>query len=287
MDLTPAQQRQAEELARTYTVEELEKMRGVKRDTSEIAEMARFARENDSPEGYEVFHELIFGVPQTEHSKKWIRQIYKDHERGGGTVIFAHRDSAKTTDITQGFAAFRIGQEPLKSNVLLQVSDEVSNKNSRVIGRIIAENPRWRTIFPNIMPEEKGPWGVKTGFYVRDLNNPNWDIDRTRFSGHRDAHHGVFHRRRRPRPGEHPFPQQVRDGHAQGFFGVHADAFKGRVAARGNAEAVEDLRRDTLGRGRRIGQGEQVEEPFRRGNPCLPAGRWSGSVPERLGHVRP
>ena len=174
-------QKVAEELAANHTLEEIEAMQAEAAKPQEEDRLAAFARENDTPEGYEAFHDLIFGVKQTEHSKVWIRQIYEDHARGGGTVIFAHRDSAKTTDITQGFAAFRIGQDAIKSSTLLQVSDEIANRNSRVVARMIEENPQWKKIFPEVVPDEKSGWGVKTGFYVKDKGNLNWDVERTRF----------------------------------------------------------------------------------------------------------
>jgi len=126
--------------------------------------------QNDTPDGFAAFYELVFGVEIPEHAyREWIIPLYESRKRKKGRVIKAFRGSTKTTTLTIGFTAFRIGHEPHKSNLLIQVGDDIAQDNSAAIARIIAENPGWKKVFPNIQPDYAKGWGAG-GYEVKDLS---------------------------------------------------------------------------------------------------------------------
>lgn len=132
-----------------------------------LVEMAR----HDSVEGFSAFYEVIFGIPLPKHARKWVEELYKARKEGRGTVIKAFRGSTKTTTLTMGFTAYRIGNEPHKSNLLIQVGDDIAQDNSAAVARIISDNPGWKLIFPNVQPDIQKGWGAG-GYEVIDKSIP-------------------------------------------------------------------------------------------------------------------
>ena len=130
--------------------------------------LANIARE-DNPEGFGAFYELVFGRKQPRHTLGWIEQIYKSKGNGRGTIIEAFRGSTKTTVLTIAFSAFRIGKEPEKSNLLLQVGDDIAKDNTQAIANIIEFNEGWKLVYPSIVPDKEIGWGDK-GYNVKDTS---------------------------------------------------------------------------------------------------------------------
>jgi len=135
------------------------------------AQLASVARYNDGPAGFEAFFELVFGERLLPHAREWIQMIYKAKKLDKGTVIQAFRGSAKTTTLTIAFTAFRIGKDPYKSNLLIQVGDDIASDNSQAIADIIASNPNWKLVFPYIVPDKEKGWG-KQGYEVKRVDIP-------------------------------------------------------------------------------------------------------------------
>ena len=67
--------------------------------------------------------------------------MYEAREEGKGVVIEAFRGSTKTTTLTIAFTAFRIGKEPQKANLLIQVGDDTASDTTQQIADIIENNP--------------------------------------------------------------------------------------------------------------------------------------------------
>lgn len=165
--------------ADNFTIEELAAMGGTSRGALTRKELVLIAQKNDNVEGFEAYFNVVFGLPLVDHARHWIDNCYISYSRGGGLVIYAHRDSAKTTVLTHAWASWRIGKEPLKSSILLQVGDAIASRNTKVVARIIEVNPGFREIFTEIVPDEKAGWGVDTGFYVTDDGDPDFATKRT------------------------------------------------------------------------------------------------------------
>lgn len=135
---------------------------------------AEIARQEDSPEGFGRFFWLITGMELTDHAQKWVEAIYrarKDQKYAGDE---AFRGSAKTTVFTT-FVAFRIGHEPTRHNLVIQVGDDIARDNSERIADIIANNPGWKEVFPNIVPDVDKGWG-SGGYEVKrtDISYEQW-----------------------------------------------------------------------------------------------------------------
>ena len=112
------------------------------------------ARYFDSPVGFENFYQVVFDRELPEHAlNEWVKPIYSGRKKGLGTVVEAFRGSTKTTTLTIAWVAFRIGHEPQKSNLLIQVGDDIAKDNAQQIAELIAYNPGWKRVFPRVSPD--------------------------------------------------------------------------------------------------------------------------------------
>lgn len=141
--------------------------------------LAALAAKSDSVASFKAFYEVVHATPLPRHSLKWIRAIYaaKDNvvKEKEGVIIRAFRGSGKTTTLTITWAAYRIGKEPHKSNLLIQVGDDIAADNSNKIADIIMNNPGWKMVFPHVVPDTAAGWGAG-GYEVKrtDLTYPEW-----------------------------------------------------------------------------------------------------------------
>lgn len=132
--------------------------------------LALLAMGADIPESFAAFYELVFGVQPPKHvMEEWIRPLYEARKDGKGVVIEAFRGSTKTTTLTIAFTAYRIGKEPHKANLLIQVGDDTASDNTAQIADIIEHNPGFRAVFPNVVPDRERGWGA--GGYEVKLND--------------------------------------------------------------------------------------------------------------------
>ena len=157
------------------------------------------ARTNDNPYGFADFYEIIHGVEMPRHAfYEWVIPMYWSQgvistddvlflysdapdyawlveeiqeklpdigQDGRGIVIEAFRGSTKTTTVTITFCAFRIGHEPHRANLIIQVGDPSAAKNTKKISDIIANNTGWKQVFPHVVPDDLG-WGA-AGYEVK------------------------------------------------------------------------------------------------------------------------
>jgi phage terminase large subunit-like protein len=132
------------------------------------------ARENDNVEGFSAFFEVITGRRLTKFAIDWIEQLYEAREQGKYFAIEAFRGSAKTTVLTS-FLCFRIGHEPDKTYLTVQVGDDIAQDNSEKVADIIANNPGWKSCFPNVVPDMEKGWGAG-GYEVKrdDIPYGQW-----------------------------------------------------------------------------------------------------------------
>jgi len=129
---------------------------------------AEWARDNDNAEGFAHFFWCVFDKELPKHAKEWAASIYDAKLfKNKGRVIEAFRGSAKTTIITIGFTLFRIGHDPSKSNLLIQVGDDTANTNTKQIADIIEHNPGWKFVFPHIVPDNELGWSA-SGYQIKD-----------------------------------------------------------------------------------------------------------------------
>jgi hypothetical protein len=121
----------------------------------------------DSPESFEAFYEYITGGELPRHARRWIRQVYGDKSKDRASLIFAFRGSWKTTTISQLFTAYRIGKEAWKANLILQNNDATAQNTTLAVAEVIDKNPRYRELFPSVLPNKKKGWGAQ-GYWVKD-----------------------------------------------------------------------------------------------------------------------
>jgi hypothetical protein len=182
-------------------------------EKADMERRSQSARENDTPDGYADFFWCCTRLELPKHALYgWIVPIYLSHreitlqqfkayfdrpeavkfrfirqyvlgqlesgvklEMVIGAVIEASRELIKTTAITNYFTAFRIGQQPHRANLLIQVGDAIAKDNSSQVARVIKEFAGWKKCFPHVVPDEAKGWG-DNGYEVKQTHK--WEDGR-------------------------------------------------------------------------------------------------------------
>ncbi len=136
------------------------------------ADLALLAIAEDSPDSFACFYELVFSTRIPEFVlEEWIKPLYEARENGKGVVIEAFRGSTKTTTLTIAFTAYRIGKEPHRANLLIQVGDDIAGDNTQQIADIIDNSPAFKVVFPGVEPDRGRGWGAG-GYEVKRTDIP-------------------------------------------------------------------------------------------------------------------
>ena len=134
------------------------------------------ARLPDDPEGFAYFYKQIFDRELPRHARQgWVLPLYAARAEGKGLVVEAFRGSTKSTTLSVAFTAFRLGQEPHKSALLIQAGEQAAASTSQLVADLIERNPGWQAAFPTVRPDRKVSWGAR-GYEVRrtDLAYAEW-----------------------------------------------------------------------------------------------------------------
>lgn len=131
-----------------------------------------FSGIEDTPEGFEIFFSMIAqdvtGEPLvlTNHGRDWVRTAYDAHNDGMGAVIEAFRGASKSV-VSNGLVAFRIGQQPANTNMVVRATHGAAVDTGRVISNIIEANTAWPLFFPHVVPGSDS-WNLNAGYNVID-----------------------------------------------------------------------------------------------------------------------
>jgi hypothetical protein len=126
---------------------------------------------SDTPEGYIAFYATIHGIAPPTHAIEWIKQLYAARDDNKGIICEAFRGRTKTTTFAT-FLAYRIGLEPHKANMVIQVSDVSARKTVKSVADIIEHNEGWKSLFPQIVPDKELGWS-ESGYEVRIAESEN------------------------------------------------------------------------------------------------------------------
>jgi len=173
-----------------------------------LTALTQLAWEFDIPESFAAFYELVYGVRPPRHVYyEWIVPIYWAHGKiadehvvkiyeaapeykhlidelkakypeigdvAFGIVIEAFRGSTKSTTL-MAFFAYRIGKEPRRANLLIQVGDDTANDTTQQVADIIENNPGFKAVFPYVVPDKDRGWGAG-GYEVKrsDMDYSAW-----------------------------------------------------------------------------------------------------------------
>lgn len=142
---------------------------------------AIYARENDTPDGFEQFFELMHGTPLRPGAKAWVEKAYEAHAQKKGFANEVHREGSKTTIFGKFFLLFRIGHEPEKANMIIRINGNKANETTNAVATIIEHDPKWKIAFPHVEPDKEKGWGAN-GYYVKrtDISYNEWVSIRTR-----------------------------------------------------------------------------------------------------------
>lgn len=142
--------------------------------------LAAAARE-DSPDGFAAFFELMQGYKLHREGVKWVSNIYEARELNKGLAQEAFRGSGKTTVFSKMFLAFRIGQNPEKSNIVIRINAGKARETVATVADIIDYDKNWMKVFPHVRPDKEKGWS-NAGYFVRrtDIPYDEWMSIRTK-----------------------------------------------------------------------------------------------------------
>ena len=136
--------------------------------SGETLEELRQVVRSDSPEGYRIFYELTRNRVLPNHCwDEWVIPMYQAHQDGFDTILEAFRGSTKTTTIAETFQTYQIGLHPERSNLFIQADDTKARKHAKNAADLVAHNPIWKLLFPEVVPDEDRGWGAE-GYWVKD-----------------------------------------------------------------------------------------------------------------------
>jgi len=139
------------------------------------------AKKEDSPDSFAAFFELMEGVPLQKFALNAVREAYRAHKEGKGSLHEWFRECGKTTVFTKNFLLYRIAKEPHKTNMLIRINDEKANETAKAIADVIEYNPIWEEHFGHIRPDLKRGWSAN-GYFVKDtsMTEKEWKLLRNR-----------------------------------------------------------------------------------------------------------
>ena len=128
---------------------------------------------SDTSEGFGLFYHLMHGRVIPEHVLGWIDALYKARkDKKPGILFEAFRGSTKTTTFMT-YLAYQVGLYPDKSNLVVQVSDDIARDNMAAVAYLIQQNPAWRIPFQHVVPGKS--WGADGYEVIRnDISEFEW-----------------------------------------------------------------------------------------------------------------
>ncbi len=123
----------------------------------------------------------MHSIPVHDAGKRWVKEAFEAQRQGKGYLNKAHRESAKTTVFSKFFLAYFIGHHPELSNMVVRINDDKSNETTQAVADIIKHDPRWRAVFPHVVPDEQKGWGANGYEVMRtDIAYKDWQKIKTK-----------------------------------------------------------------------------------------------------------
>ena len=154
-----------------YSLEELDEAR---------AELLPLRSKEFSPAGYKAFFEFMHIIPMHLMGSYWVDEAFEHHAEKKGSLVQVHREGSKTTIFSKFFFAFFIGHHPELSNMVTRINDNKANETTQAVANIIEFDPRWKQVFPHIVPDKQKGWGAD-GYEVKrnDIPYEEWSKIKT------------------------------------------------------------------------------------------------------------
>lgn len=113
------------------------------------------------------YAELVFNLRLAKIHKGWIAEILSNLRVG----IQGPPESAKSTVVSLILMSWWIGMHPETMNMILFVSDDQAQKIASAIANIIEFSPKWKKVFPSVVPDKARGWS-RDGYYVKRADVP-------------------------------------------------------------------------------------------------------------------
>lgn len=119
-------------------------------------------------EDYEVFYYFMTGFRFSDFHKEWVDAFNNPHMKR--IVIEAFRESAKTST-TIYYMAWYMANNPLSTNAIIGVTEDLAIQRLRLIRELIEHNDHFKMVFPNIEIDRKQTNNTKA-FNLVDTSMP-------------------------------------------------------------------------------------------------------------------
>ena len=132
---------------------------------------------HDTPAGFGAFFELMHKTKLHSAGVEWIAKAYQAQEDKKGLMQECHRESGKTTVFSKFFFLFRLGHNPHTTNAIIRINDDKASETSASVANIIDNDPVWKELFPDVVPDKERGWGA-LGYYLKSEEGYQGDEDK-------------------------------------------------------------------------------------------------------------
>jgi len=115
-----------------------------------------------SAAGYKAHYAGIFTHTLPSFGWDWIQEWFEAYDKGWRRFLCkAHRGATKSTIWTVGFNTYVLANFPVHNTLTVQKSDTAGSKTSTAIANIIKHNIGWKTMYPDLVPDESQKWAFE------------------------------------------------------------------------------------------------------------------------------
>ena len=122
----------------------------------------------DTRTGFLWHYHFLALDPLPDHCVPWVHEYYNARAAGEDLAVEAFRGSLKTTVFSGYLTAYGIANHPDLETLIIQANDPKANENTDFLASIIQDNPGWKFLYRNVVPDERR-WGAK-GYEVKDTS---------------------------------------------------------------------------------------------------------------------
>lgn len=113
--------------------------------------------------------ETGLSIKQAPIHRRWSQLCLEERH----LIIWSHRNSGKTTQISVARTVWELGRDPTLRFLILSNTAEIATRIVKSISTLIEDNDRVKEVFPHLKPNPKGPWTNTQLQVVRDSNSPS------------------------------------------------------------------------------------------------------------------
>jgi len=136
-------------------------------DLTEHQQSALEQARKGGPYGFLAFYILMLNKPVPPHVRDWTLKAFAWRQEKKPAMIWASRGFTKSTWLSM-LGAYFLGLNPAGSGLMIRSNQNWARASARQIMRLVSQEPAWKVIFPNVVPDEDRGWSVDQGAWLKD-----------------------------------------------------------------------------------------------------------------------